>query len=268
MESDVDLTPAPQGIAQDIESYKFVEGKWQRLLLSVPKEMAFTIFINNQELVTILCTPVKLNCLVVGYLSSEGIINTLQDIASMRVCEDDSLADVKLNKPDFTLPQRRVLTSGCGGGVSFNSNTGDVKIFSDVKIEPTQVLHLIKEMLEGAVLYNQTGGIHTSAICDSTDILAIGEDIGRHNTLDKILGECVLRKITTKDKIILTSGRVSSEMLRKTARMQIPLIVSLTSPTERAVQLARELDITLIGYARGSHLTAYSKPERLGARDG
>lgn len=264
MENDVDITSSPQGVSRDIESYKFVNGKWRQALLSVPTEMAFTIFINSQELVTILCTPVKLNCLVIGYLFSEGIIGSLKDIASMRVCEDDSLADVKLNKTDFVLPPRRVLTSGCGGGVSFNSHIREEKIVSDIKIEPEKILQLNQEMLKSAVLYNQSGGIHTSAISDANTILVIGEDIGRHNTLDKILGECLLRKIPTKDKIILTSGRVSSEMLHKTARMQIPLIVSLTSPTEQAVNLARNIDITLVGYARGNHLTAYSKPERLG----
>ena len=98
--------------------------------------------------------------------------------------------------------------------------------------------------------------------------MAVGEDIGRHNTLDKIMGECLLRKISTKNKILLTSGRVSSEMTRKAAKMQVPVIASLTSPTHLAVTLAHDLDITLAGYVRGTHFTVYSRPDRLGVGTG
>src|SRR3990172_11793404 len=101
MKNKIDIQSLPQGAAPHITGHKFVDGKWQQLSLSVPKEMAFTIFINNQELVTILCTPVKLNCLVLGYLLAEGIITGMKDVAMMRVCEDDALADIKLSKYDF-----------------------------------------------------------------------------------------------------------------------------------------------------------------------
>jgi len=253
----------PPGIEPGIESYKYSNGKWQKLTLPVPREIPFTVYINNLELVTILCTPSKLNCLVIGYLYAEGIISDIKDILSMRVCEDDALADIRLNRTDFKLPERRVLTSGCGGGISFDASLLSAKVQSSIYVSPEQILSSMRQMMQNAGLYNISGGIHTSALADGDNLLVIGEDIGRHNTLDKILGECLLRKITTRDKILLTSGRVSSEMLRKTARMQIPIIASLTSATDRSVMLAKELGITLIGYAKGSHLTVYSNPERL-----
>ncbi len=253
----------PSGVEPDVASYKYIEGKWQDVHLSVPKEMAFTIYINNLELVTILCTPEKLNCLVLGYLYAEGIISDMKDVASMRVCEDDALADVKLNRTDFQLPEKRVLTSGCGGGISFNAGVEALRLESDIVTTPEQILHFVKQMMENASLYQLSGGIHTSSLADDHALLVVSEDIGRHNTLDKILGECLLRKISTRDKLLFTSGRVSSEMLRKAARMQTPIIASLTSPTDRAVSLARQLNITLIGYARGGHLTVYSGRERL-----
>jgi FdhD protein len=196
-------------------------------------------------------------------LYSEGIIKDLKEVTSMRVCEDDALADVILNGKEFVFPEKRILTSGCGGGTSFNTNTR--KISSEVTVNPEDILLLMRKMLENAEAYNLTGGIHTSVICEKTDIIAIAEDIGRHNTLDKLKGECLLRKIPTKDKIVLTSGRISSEMLRKVAAMEIPVLASLTSPTERAVKLASESGITLIGYARGNHLTVYANPDRLKA---
>ena len=117
--------------------------------------------------------------------------------------------------------------------------------------------------MKGAELYRISGGIHTSALCENEDILVMAEDIGRHNTLDKIVGECLFRKLSAKNKIMVTSGRLSSEMVRKAARMEIPVVASLTSPTERAIVVGKEAGITLTGYARGKRLSVYSHPERL-----
>ena len=268
MKQDAETISLPQALAPDIPCRKYIDGRWEQTTLSVPKEIAFTIYINNQELVTILCTPFNLNCLVLGYLVSEGIVTEPKDVASMRVCEEDALADVKLNRHDFLLPQKRILTSGCGGGTSLGVNMGAAKIRTDIRVAPKQLLYLMRHMLERAKLYSLTGGIHTSALCDNKEVIVVGEDIGRHNTIDKIVGECFLRKIPTRDKILLTSGRISSEMALKVAKMQVPVVASLTSPTEKAVTLAYDFDITLAGYARGTHFTVYTRPDRLGAGPG
>lgn len=256
------LNHGRDGIIPDMDCYRFSNGEWRRSSVAMPREITFTIFVNSQELVTTLCTPTKLNCLALGFLFSEGIISSVDDVLSMRVCEDELLADVQLNKSEVTLPNRRVLTSGCGGGVSFTT-TMKGKIDSDFKAMPAQILSLMKQLLEGAEIYKASGGIHTSALCDNDNILVMAEDIGRHNTLDKIQGECLLRKLSTKERILITSGRLSSEMLRKASRMGTPIIASLTSPTENAVLIAREAGISLIGYARGRRLSVYSCPERL-----
>ena len=113
-------------------------------------------------------------------------------------------------------------------------------------------------------LYRLSGGVHASALSDTKNLLVVAEDIGRHNTLDKIQGECLLRGLSTRDRLLLSTGRVSSEMLLKAARMQVPVVVSRHSPTGRAISLARDLGIALVGYARGSRLSVYSHPERLG----
>jgi FdhD protein len=218
--------------------------------------------VNSQELVTILCTPTKLNCLVLGFLYAEGIISGMGDVASMRVCEDDSLADVKLNNLEYELPTLRTLTSGCGGGVAFK--TQGQKVVSSLVVTPTEVLSLMKQFQAQMELYRLSGGVHASALSNTRELLVVAEDIGRHNTLDKIQGECLLRRLSTRDGLLLSTGRVSSEMLLKAAKMQAPIVVSRSSPTDRAISLARELDIALVGYARGSRLSVYSHPERLG----
>lgn len=253
--------PSIQGAAPDIKYSSFSSGKWTSASTSVPMEMALTIYIDGTELVTILCTPTKLNCLVLGFLYSEGIISGMSDVASMRVCEEDSLADVKLSKPGYVPPARRTLASGCGGGVSFATEMQ--KVESQLTVRPEEVFSLMKQLNEKAELYRFSGGVHTSALCNNSKVLVVAEDIGRHNTLDKIVGECLLTKLSTADKLLLTTGRISSEMLSKAARMKAPIIISRSSPTDRSISIARKLGITLIGYVRGNRLSVYSHEERL-----
>ncbi len=250
-----------KGATPDIIRSLFSSGEWLRTSTTVPEEMALTIYIDNEELVTILCTPSKLTCLVVGFLYSEGIIADMSDVASMRVCEEDSLADVRLSKPGYTPPAQRTLSSGCGGGVSFATEVQRVN--SDLAVTPAEVLSLVKQLNEQAELYRHCGGIHTAALGDTKNLMVVAEDIGRHNTLDKIAGECLLLGLSTKDRLLLTTGRISSEMLSKAARMETPIIVSRSSPTDRAISLAQDARITLIGYVRGSRLSVYSHKERV-----
>jgi len=249
------------GVAPDMPYSRFSSGKWERATTAVPREMALTIYIDSQELVTILCTPTMLTCLVLGFLYSEGIIADVSDVASMRVCEEESLADVRLSNPGPGLPARRVLSSGCGGGVSFSAESRRVN--SDLVVAPEQVLSLMKQLQAQAGLFRLCGGVHTSALSDTRNLLVVAEDIGRHNTLDKIAGQCLLTALPTRDRLLLTTGRVSSEVLTKAARMGVPVVVSRSSPTERSVLLARELGITLVGYARGERLSSYCHDERL-----
>jgi FdhD protein len=223
--------------------------------------MALAIYVNRQELVTILCTPTNLNCLVLGFLYAEGIISGMDDVASMRVCEDESLAEVKLKDPEYELPTRRTLTSGCGGGATFE--TQGQRVDSDLVVAPEEVLSLMKQLQDEMVLYRLCGGVHGSALSDTKNLLVVAEDLGRHNTLDKIQGECLLKGISTKERLLMSTGRVSSEMLLKAAKMEIPVVVSRHSITGSAVTLAHDLGIALVGHARGSRLSVYSHPERL-----
>ncbi len=250
-----------KGVTPEIACDLFYNGVWQKNTVSVPGEMALTIYVNGLELVTIMCTPAKLTPLVLGFLYSEGIIENVKDVASMRVCIDDSLADVKLNKSDFQLPVKRTLTSGCGGGATFSTRANPV--VSNLFVTPTEVSDLMKKMLKQAELYKYSGGIHSSALTDKESLLVLAEDIGRHNTLDRIQGECLLRGISTKDKLLLSTGRLSSEMALKAAKMKTPIIVSRSSPTHRSIALSKDLGLTLIGYARADRLSVYSHPERI-----
>jgi FdhD protein len=261
MKGTIDIS-GMKSIAPDILCDRFSDEGWFRAVTHVPSELDFTIYVNRQELVTILCTPTKLNCLALGFLYAEGIISGIGDVVSMRVCEEESLADVMLSNPEYKLPTLRTLTSGCGGGVAF-INKGQ-RVDSNLIVTPTEVLSLMKQFQEQMKLYQFCGGVHTSALSDTRNLLVIAEDIGRHNTLDKIQGECLLKELSIKNGLLLTTGRISSEMLLKAAKMQVPVVVSRTAPTGQAISLARDLGIALVGYARGDRLSVYSHPERLG----
>jgi FdhD protein len=251
-----------KGVAPDVVLDRFSGEEWGKTSAHVPSEMALAIHVNSQKLVTILCTPTHLNCLVLGFLWAEGIISGMEDVAEMRVCEKESLADVRLTDPEVDLPKQGTLTSGCGGGAAFK--TERQRVDSDLCVKPKEVLALMRQLQKQMVLYRLCGGVHTSALSDTANLLVVAEDIGRHNTLDKIQGECLLKGLSARDRIILSTGRVSSEMLLKAAKMQTPLVVSRHSPTGSAVSLAHELGIALVGHARGSRLSVYSHPERLG----
>ena len=189
-----------KGVAADVVCDRFSEEGWVRTSVHVPIERELTIYVNLRELVTILCTPTKLNYLILGFLYSEGIISGLGDVTMMRVCDEESEVDVRLNNPDFELPTKRRLTSGCGGGATFTTrDRGLIRILSST---PAEVL-LADEAASRAdgVCIGLAAAMHTSALADTRNLLVVAEDIGRHNTLDKIQGECLLTGVSTKRSI-------------------------------------------------------------------
>jgi len=231
----------------------------------VVRETAWTIYVNGQELVTILCTPNKMSFLILGFLASEGIIQSLDDVALLRVCEDEgNVVEVRLKNEGLALPRKRVLLSGCGGGVTFEDlKANHARLTSSLTVTPARISKLMRDLQKSAEVYQTAGGVHASALSDGERLLVIAEDVGRHNTLDKIRGQCLYHHMPTKDRIILTTGRISSEMVNKAVRMETPILVSRTSPTDLGVRLADSWGITLVGYARGRRMNLYTHPERI-----
>jgi len=157
-----------------------------------------------------------------------------------------------------------VLTSGCGGGTTFvDLAAAGQPVCSSRQISAAQVAALMRQLNERAEVHRVAGGVHTSALGEGNELLMVVEDVGRHNTLDKILGRCLLLGLDTADHILLTTGRVSAEMLHKASRMGVPIVISRTSPTDLAVELARAWKITLIGYARGTSFNVYAGEWRI-----
>lgn len=238
-------------------------GSFESLELPVVQEQSLTIFVNGRELATLQCTPNKLDCLVLGFLSFEGIIQGLDEIKHLEVFAEDALADVRLNK-EFTPPPRRIFTSGCTGGITFGMPLDGFRILPEERtLHPEQAFALMRLLYAEARLYRESRGIHAAALSDGEKLLLVAEDVGRHNALDKILGEALLRGVSTAGNILLSTGRISSEMLRKGAHMRTPFVISRTSPTSLAIQAAKRFGITVIGYVRGEGFNVYTHPERL-----
>jgi len=224
----------------------------------VVREQPLTIHVNGAKFLTLLCSPIKLEALVVGYLWMEKVIEDLAEITRLDVSPVDGRAEVTLAGP-VALPTERILTSGCGGGITFRI---DHRLFprldSALCVAPEALALGMKELFAAAVHYRASRGIHGAALSDGQRLLVVAEDVGRHNAVDKVKGEALMRGIPTEDRILLSTGRVSSEMLLKAARMGVPLVASRTSPTEMAVALAEQLNVTICGYVRGDSLNLYA----------
>jgi len=123
---------------------------------------------------------------------------------------------------------------------------------------------MIDLLLESQELYRETGGVHTSMLTDGRKVVMAAEDIGRHNTLDKIAGLCMQQNAWPEARILITTGRISSEMLQKAARLQAPILMSRTSPSSLSIEMAQRYGITLIGYARRQRFNVYSHAQRVG----
>jgi FdhD protein len=224
----------------------------------IVREQPLTLSVNGEKFLTLLCSPVKLEALVVGYLWMEKVITSLDEVTRVEVSPVDGHAEVTLSHP-VTLPTERILTSGCGGGITFRI---DHRLFprlaSSLRVAPETLSAQMKDLFAAAVHYRESRGIHGAALSDGERLLVVAEDVGRHNAVDKVKGEALLRGIPTEDRILLSTGRVSSEMLLKAARMGVPLVASRTSPTEMAVALAEQLNITVCGYVRPDSLNLYA----------
>jgi FdhD protein len=232
----------------------------------VPAEAIITLNVNGQALVRLMCTPTHLEDLAVGFLFTEGLIDGLSDVVVVELCTGGEGVDVWLEH-DIKLSDVRAITSGCSGGATFEDVVGaQHQVESDLVVTPEQVTALMAALSDAASLYRRAGGVHTAALAAAGEeprLICSAEDVGRHNTLDKIAGICLREQQSPEKGILLTSGRVSSDMVSKVARMGVSVVVSRTSPTSLAIRLARAWGITLIGYTRRRSFRVYAGEERV-----
>ena len=241
----------------------FRRGLWTTTTGHVIEEAYVSIFVNGQELVTIMATPRQQEYLAVGYLLTEGIITHRDDLLDVSVAPNQTCVDVWLKK-ELALPHRRILTSGCGKGTTFDTLSPHLPpLVSNLRMTHGQLVDRLGELQEEAQLYRRARGVHAAGLATQSALTMWTEDAGRHNTLDKLAGRCLLEEIDPSGHVLLTSGRISSDMITKVRRMNIPLVASRTSPTSLSVLWAERWNITVVGYLRPDRMHVYTHPERL-----
>lgn len=247
---------------------KLIENKAVEFEDVTIEEARLNLYLNGNKAISMMTIPIDQDAHAVGFLMSENVISSVEDIEELNVSDDGLRVDIKakINEESLqNLYKEKTLTSGCGGGIT-GTAAGELLIpFNQTafKIKPETISSEIKIFYRESELYNLTGCVHKAMIylLDGTTVTA--EDIGRHNAIDKAIGKCKLKGLDTTESVLFVSGRLSSEMVTKAVMHRIPIIVSRTAPTYLGVQTAHKHGITLIGFARGRKMNLYTHQGRI-----
>ncbi len=227
-------------------------------------EVTLRIHVNGEPLANIACAGIHLKELAVGFLRSEKIITSGKEIENIEMSKRKNCVNVTLKrKEDFLKSSVKNIASSGARGIANIHALVPLNVPDDFNIKTERALGLMDELLNGSALHNVTGGTHCSALASRKKIVALREDIGRHNTIDMLGGYALLQKINLSKAIILTTGRISSEIVYKVWNLRIPTIISHSAPTAKAVELSRKANILLIGYVRKGKMNIYSHERRI-----
>jgi FdhD protein len=242
---------------------RYQAGQWETLRKGVIVEKPVQLTVNGQVWMTLMCTPTDLEALAIGFLFNEGIIKSKNEIDLVQVCPAGDNVDVWLKHP-VEPPQQWQRTSGCMSGTTAVISERLLPQIKNGFVLAPETINRLVHMLSGAQkLYREVGGVHTAVLSDGERVLVSAEDVGRHNAMDKIAGRFLLDDLQPPRRILLTTGRISSEMLQKAARIGAPIVISRSSASSLSITLARNWDITLIGYARNDQFIVYTHSERI-----
>jgi len=242
----------------------------KQVSISAIREVPLTIYLNGQEVVTLLCTGKYPRHLAIGFLKSDALLSDPAQLLDVDVQDEDEriTARVTVSHDPWANGRtiQRSITSGCGKGTNFDRNVATIsrrRVESGLKVRPAQILALAAELKRRSTLYGRTRGCHNSSLCTPQEMLLFREDIGRHNAIDMIVGECFLEGVPTQDKMIVSTGRVASEILLKTVRIGVSLLASTAVATSFSVELARKIGLTLIGNIKQDSFWVYNDPGRI-----
>jgi FdhD protein len=235
---------------------------------TVTVERPLTVYLNSQEIVTMMTIGDHPKWLAVGYLLNQNMLRQDDRLENVDYDDELDLVVVRTERPTNyeAKLRKKTLTSGCAQGTAFGDlmeTFEDVTLASDAVIRTAWLAALIKKINTHPSLYLEAGAIHGCVLAQQDVPLLYLEDVGRHNAVDKIMGYMFLNSIAPEDKIFYTTGRLTSEMVIKCVNMRIPILVSRSGFTAWGVDLARQANLTLIGRARGKRFLALSGHERI-----
>jgi FdhD protein len=222
-------------------------------------EASISLTVNGRNLMTAMASPHSLEEFVIGFLFTEQIIHDIQEIESIQR-EKDTFRVLTKN-PFRVLGQKKIILSGCGGSSSYLDARRLPHISSSLRVPPETIRSAMREVMDSP-LHRLTGGVHVVGLY-SQGSMHIEEDIGRHNALDKVIGHALRNHIPREESFVVSSGRISSEMIRKCLIAGIPLIVSRGAATSLALEMAEKTGLCVVGFARGDRMNIYTHPARV-----
>jgi len=229
------------------------------------KEVPYTLFVNDREILSISTLPTHLEELFTGFLISEGVLAARSELLECHVDDGTRLVRMELDVPDervAKLEGRGMLTSGCAGGLVFSvesaaSDSVEPRQGPAIRVSPRTILKRMAELDTYPGIYSITRGVHAASVADDEKTIIILEDLGRHNAVDKIAGYCFLHGLETRDKLLLTTGRITSEVLTKAARNGFPIIISRSSASAMAMAMAQQFRVDVVTYVRGGRFNYF-----------
>jgi len=268
---DTNNTNAPSASIRGMNVLRMTAGSPpEREHCRVIVEEFLTIMVEDVGTYTVMCTPCDLPALAVGFLFSEGIIATVDDISLLSHCDDDpSVIRVRLTNPPAEPDSGRTLIVATSCGMCGTRNIEEIlaglrPVGNSLRITHDFLAMIADKTHSRQVTFAQTGSAHAAGIFTANgNIVAFAEDIGRHNALDKAIGKCVLQERSADGCGVFLTGRVSSELAIKAANAGIELIAAVSAPSSMAVDVAQRCNITLCGFVRGDRATVYAHPERI-----
>lgn len=255
----------------DIVKVDLSTGKAKKIADFVAEESPLHLFVNTTFWVTILCTPTNIKELAVGHLFSEGILKSIDEIEEVTVKEVENACYVKL-KPNINVEDRirlsrlhaRVITSACGGGSPYQYTGKNPKVESNLRVNSKVIFDSVNQLNFKAEGFRQTGGLHVAAIYNGDgSLVALAEDVGRHNAVDKVIGMSALSKVDFGKCFLALSGRISGDVAFKAAKVGLPIVASLAAALSSGIAMAETSNLTLAGFVRGKRLNIYTEPSRI-----
>jgi FdhD protein len=253
---------------RNLKIVRVLGGRLEEVEELLTEEITLKLYAGDRRLASLLCSPADLQDLVRGFLFSLGVIQRAEQVRSVTVNRATWSAFLELDPAlGADLPVLAGLVgSGCGSLPPPELREGPPALPPDgFRVPAARVGELMRELSSLSELHRRTGGVHSAALADEGGLRLFREDIGRHNAMDKVIGARLAEGEDFRRCLLLSSGRVSSEVLAKAARCGAPVLVSRTAPTDRSVSEARRLNLTLVGFARGERMNLYSAPERITA---
>ncbi len=248
----------------EIPGLRYSNGMLEKKTISLARETPYTLFVNDREILSISTLPTHLKELFIGFLVSEGVLIHPKEILESQVDDAARLVRMELDVPAermAKLEKKGMLTSGCAGGMIFSVETAlshSENHGRRLTIHCSTIIKRMQELDKFQGTYIITRGVHAASLADSSRTIAILEDLGRHNAVDKIVGHCFLNQIETKDKMLLSTGRITSEVLIKATRSGFPIVISRSSASSMAVAMAKQSNIDVVTYVRAGRFNYFN----------